>query len=78
MENGYSAFLHESIPETEQLANRGLQNIQGTKVETPSITGKGVKRAREEVIDLDEEESETTKRIKLQDAMSLSQPGLVI
>lgn len=70
--------MHESRLETNKLENGGLQNIQGTDIETPSITEKGVKRAREEVIDLDEEESEATKRTKLQEAMSSGQPGLVI
>ena len=65
LENGYSTFVHESRPETEKLANRGLKNTQRKDMETLSITKKGVKRVREEVIDLDEEESEATKRTKL-------------
>lgn len=47
-------------------------------IETPSITEKGVKRVREEVIYSDDGESEAAKRIKLQDAMSLAQPCLII
>lgn len=78
MENGYSAFVHESIPKTEKLANGGLQNTHGREIETPSITEKGVKRVREEGIDLEEEESKAAKRTKLQDAMSSVQPILVI
>lgn len=78
LENGYSAFVHESRPETEKLANGGLQNTRGTEIETHSITEKGFKRVREEIMDLDEEESEAAKRTKLQDAMSSAQPGLVI
>lgn len=65
IENGYSVFVHESRPETEKLANGGLQNTHGIEIETPSITEKGVKRSREEVIDLDEEESEPAKMTKL-------------
>ena len=64
LENGYSTFIHESRPEIE--------------IETPSITEKWVKRVREEIIDLDEEESKAVKSIKLQDAMSLAQLGLII
>lgn len=60
------------------MANGGLQNTQGTKIETHSIIEKGVKRVIKEVIDLDEEEYKATKRSKLQDAMSSAQPGLVI
>lgn len=65
LENGYSSFVHESGPETEKLGNRGLQNTQGIEIETPSITEKGVKRVREEVIGLDKEEYEAAKRNKL-------------
>lgn len=39
---------------------------------------KGVKMDREDVINLDEEESEAAKRTKLLGAMSSAQPGLVI
>jgi len=42
-----------------------LQSTQEAEIETPNITEKGVKRVREEIIDLDEEESEATKIIKL-------------
>jgi len=56
LENGYSAFVHESKIETEKLENGGLENSQGIEIETPSITEKWVKRVREEVIDLEDEE----------------------
>ena len=60
LENGYSTIVHENRSEIEKMANGGPQNTKGAEIETPSISENGSKRAREEIIDLDEEESEAT------------------
>ena len=37
LENGYSAFVHESRPKIEKLANGGLQNTHGIEIETLAL-----------------------------------------
>jgi len=41
------SFVHESRPEFEKMENGGSLNTKGADIETPSISEKGAKRARE-------------------------------
>ena len=46
VENGYSAFTHESKPEIEKLANKGFAGTGNTSIETLIISKKVNKRGK--------------------------------
>ena len=75
IENGYSAFIHESRPEQEKVANKGEISSVNTSIQTPVITEKTNKRGKEVVIDLDDEVTRGEKRTKFAEDHSSNSPG---
>ena len=75
IENGYSAFIHESRPEQEKMASQGEISAVNTSIQTPIITEKTNKIGKEAIIDIDDEEPRGEKRTKFTEDHSSNSPG---
>jgi len=75
VDNSYAPYIHESRIEIEKMANGGQsQAPKGMEFETPHYEEKGFKRGIEEVIDLDDETSHSSKISKLHGKEKESEP----
>ena len=78
VENGYSAFVHDSKPEIEKLANKGFAGSCSTSIKTPIISERVSKRSKEKAFDYEDEEQRAEKRSKLTKEIPNTQTGLLI
>ena len=78
IENGYSTFIHESRPDLEKIASRGVISLAGSNIQTPIISEKSNKRSKETMIDLDDEEQGANKRKIFTEEFTFNPPSFYL
>ena len=78
VENGYSAFVHESKPEIKKLASKGFSYSNSTSIQNPIISERISKISKGKVVDSEDEQQRAEKRARLTKEIPSTQPGFLI